>query len=308
MQKFALFTGSCQSMPAIQYLLQAGKLACVVLVEAQPNPDLAQLQYWLQQHRVNTLQYKKNNETELIAQLDKLEVNHGLVYMFRHKLRPHLVQYFANNLVNIHPSPLPNYRGPWPLYWQLRNGEETTCLTLHQVNDQIDAGDVAKGIEVNIAIHPFDTMSCLQQKIAQFLPLIIENYCQAIQMKSICWQKQDANCEKFAPLVGESLLIIDWQKQSSKQISDMARAGNVDTGCAIFSVGRERFQLLQASSVSFDIKGIRAGTVIELDRLRGLIIKTADGAVRLDVIGTQQGLFDGYRFAVLFGLEAGMSL
>ncbi|WP_462150711.1 hypothetical protein [Pseudoalteromonas xiamenensis] len=59
MQKFALFTGSCQSMPAIQYLLQTGKLACVVLIDAQPNPDLAQLQYWLQQNRISTLQYKK---------------------------------------------------------------------------------------------------------------------------------------------------------------------------------------------------------------------------------------------------------
>lgn len=308
MQKFALFTGSCQSLPAIQYLLQTGKLACVVLIDAQPNPDLAQLHYWLQQNRVNTLQYQKNNEFELIAQLDALEVNHGLLYMFRHKIKPSLIQYFAQKLVNIHPSPLPNYRGPWPLYWQLRNGEETTRLTLHKVNEQIDAGDVATGIAVVIAIHPFDTMSCLQQKVAQALPLLIDNYSQAIQQQSLRWQKQEAHCERYAPWVNDNQLIVDWHKQSSKQIADMARAGNVDTGCAIFAVGPDKFQLLQASAVEFGIKGIKPGTVVELDRQRGLIIKTTDGAVCFDVIGTQQGLFDGYRFAMLFGLEAGMCL
>ncbi|MBD1581575.1 methionyl-tRNA formyltransferase [Pseudoalteromonas sp. S16_S37] len=308
MQRFALFTGSCQSLPIVQYLLQTNKLACVVLIEAEPNPDLAQLQYWLQQNRIQTLQFSKSNDNELLAGLDKLGANRGLIYMFRHKIKATLIQYFSGYLINIHPSPLPDYRGPFPLYWQLRNAEETTHITLHQVSEDIDSGDIAAGMGVDIAIHPFETMSSLQQKVAQTIPHVIERFCQADEQQKLKWQPQSAVSEKLAPLLEHRQLIVNWRTQTAKQIMNMARAGNVDTGCAIFTVGKDMFQLLQASNVDCPIAGLLPGTVVEIDRNRGLIIKSKDGAVRFDVVSTQQGLFDGYRFAVLFGLEAGMTL
>ena len=64
MQKFALFTGSCQSITAIQYLYQHNMLACVVLVDAAPNPDLAQLQ-WLQQNNI-VIPYRKEDDAPLL--------------------------------------------------------------------------------------------------------------------------------------------------------------------------------------------------------------------------------------------------
>ena len=306
MQKFALFTGSCQSIPAIQYLYQHNMLACVVLVDAAPNPDLAQLQHWLQQNNIMAIPYCKEDDAPLIAKLDTLAVNRGLVYMFRHKIRARLIQYFNGHLMNIHPSPLPEYRGPFPLYWQLRNGEEISKVTLHQVCELMDCGDIVTQIE--IPIHPFDTINCLQQKVAQSLPQLVDTLCRLEQQQTLRFTKQAKVAEKTAPLVEQQQLIVNWHKQHAKHIVDMARAGNVDSGCAIFTVGQDMFQLLQASKVECQIAGIQPGTVLELDRSRGLIIKTTDGAVRLDVIGTQQGIFDGYRFAVLYGLEAGMAL
>lgn len=308
MQRFALFTGSCQSLPIVQYLFQTNKLACVVLIDAEPNPDLAQLQYWLQQNRIQTLQYTKSSDNELLASLDKLGVNRGLVYMFRHKIKAMLMQYFSGYLLNIHPSPLPDYRGPLPLYWQLRNAEETTHITLHQVNEEVDSGDIAVGMGLDIDIHPFETINSLQQKVAQVIPQVIERFCQADEQKKLKWQPQSGVSGKLAPLLEQSQVIVNWHTQTAKQIVDIARAGNVDTGCATFAVSNDMFQLLQASKVDCPIAGILPGTVVEIDRDRGLIIKSKDGAVRFDVIGTQQGLFDGYRFAVLFGLEAGMTL
>ncbi|OHU89223.1 MULTISPECIES: formyltransferase family protein [Pseudoalteromonas] len=306
MQRFALFTGSCQSIPAIQYLHHYSKLACVVLVDAEPTPDLAQLQYWLQQSGIPTISYNKRDDGALIAKLDELAVNRGLVYMFRHKFRSKLIQYFNGYLMNIHPSPLPEYRGPYPLYWQLRNGEEATKITLHQVSESIDCGDIAT--QIDVPIHPFDTMNCLQQKVSQALPQLVDTLCRLDEQQILNWRKQADQAEKTAPAVEPQQFIVNWYKQSAKQVVDMARAGNVDSGCAIFAVGQDQFQLLQASKVDCQLNGIQSGTVLELDRHRGLIIKTIDGAVRLDVIGTQQGLFDGYRFATLFGLEAGMTL
>ncbi len=44
--------------------------------------------------------------------------------------------------LNVHPSVLPSYRGPTPLFWQFREGEHETGTTLHIVEEDLDAGDI----------------------------------------------------------------------------------------------------------------------------------------------------------------------
>lgn len=44
--------------------------------------------------------------------------------------------------LNLHPSILPSYRGPTPLFWQFREGEHETGITLHIMETEIDAGPI----------------------------------------------------------------------------------------------------------------------------------------------------------------------
>lgn len=60
------------------------------------------------------------------------------------KLAPH-------GAFNLHPSRLPAYRGPSPLFWQFRNGEERTGITLHRAIAAVDAGPVLEIDEMPIA-------------------------------------------------------------------------------------------------------------------------------------------------------------
>lgn len=50
--------------------------------------------------------------------------------------------------LNIHPSLLPQYRGPAPLFWQLRDGMREIGVTLHHVTSQIDGGDIVTQTKV----------------------------------------------------------------------------------------------------------------------------------------------------------------
>ena len=43
---------------------------------------------------------------------------------------------------NIHPSLLPSYRGPVPVFWQLRAGETHTGVTVHRMDECFDTGPV----------------------------------------------------------------------------------------------------------------------------------------------------------------------
>ena len=52
---------------------------------------------------------------------------------------------------NLHPSLLPAYRGPSPLFWQFRNGERRMGMTLHRASAAVDAGPVVATAEVPVA-------------------------------------------------------------------------------------------------------------------------------------------------------------
>ncbi len=44
--------------------------------------------------------------------------------------------------LNLHPALLPRYRGPSPIFWQLRQGETHTGVTIHTMSEHLDAGDI----------------------------------------------------------------------------------------------------------------------------------------------------------------------
>ena len=52
---------------------------------------------------------------------------------------------------NLHPSLLPAYRGPSPLFWQFRNGEKRMGMTLHRASAKVDAGPVVSSADVPVA-------------------------------------------------------------------------------------------------------------------------------------------------------------
>ncbi len=44
--------------------------------------------------------------------------------------------------LNLHPALLPSYQGVSPVFWVLANGETSTGITIHEMTDTIDHGDV----------------------------------------------------------------------------------------------------------------------------------------------------------------------
>lgn len=55
--------------------------------------------------------------------------------------------------INIHPSLLPKYRGPAPIFWQLRHNEQATGVSLHCVSKHFDAGNIIAQQELTFPIN-----------------------------------------------------------------------------------------------------------------------------------------------------------
>lgn len=64
--------------------------------------------------------------------------------------------------INAHPSLLPKYRGPNPYYWTIRNGEQTSGVSFHLVDENFDTGAILA--QEDIKIYPSDTGKSLKER------------------------------------------------------------------------------------------------------------------------------------------------
>lgn len=74
----------------------------------------------------------------------------ALVACFSHRLEQEILKWPRHGCFNLHPSLLPRYRGPAPLFWQFRAGESGTGVSLHQVVEPMDAGPIVARSPVSL--------------------------------------------------------------------------------------------------------------------------------------------------------------
>ena len=86
------------------------------------------------------------------ALIDRMQPDLLVVAFFNQLLKPAVFQHLRHGAINVHPSLLPRYRGPAPLFWTYRDGCEATGLTVHRLSPGEDDGDVLLAEEVPLPL------------------------------------------------------------------------------------------------------------------------------------------------------------
>jgi methionyl-tRNA formyltransferase len=76
------------------------------------------------------------------AVLAELQPDLISVVCFPYVFPPALLELPRYGCINLHPSLLPAYRGPAPLFWIARQDERNTGVTLHFLDRGVDTGDI----------------------------------------------------------------------------------------------------------------------------------------------------------------------
>ncbi len=98
-----------------------------------------------------------------LSALDGAGIALGLVCAFGQFLRSELLDRFE--LLNVHPSLLPRWRGAAPIERAMMAGDERTGVAIIRVTEELDAGPVALCEEV--AIEPGDDYGTLAARLAE---------------------------------------------------------------------------------------------------------------------------------------------
>lgn len=115
------------------------------------------------------ISYYPSNKDEMITFISMLKswfvdtLNTGLCASFDHLLPANIIDLFAGNLYNLHPSLLPQYRNVSPVQYAIALGDEETGITLFRISSGIDNGQIIA--QVSESILSDDTTSTLTPRL-----------------------------------------------------------------------------------------------------------------------------------------------
>lgn len=101
-------------------------------------------------HGIARIQAPNPNHPDAIAALERIEPDILLLACLPHVVGRATRRTARLGALNLHPSALPRFRGPNPVFWQLRAGIARAGATVHVATDIVDAGPIVaqRSIEV----------------------------------------------------------------------------------------------------------------------------------------------------------------
>lgn len=123
---------------------------------------------------------KEAFETEILLELRGLEINLLVLAGYMRLIGPTLLAEFPEQIVNLHPSLLPEFKGKDAIGQAIRANVLETGVTAHFVDAGMDTGPIID--QVKVAIDKAETVDTLAKKIHQiehiFYPKVIRGLIQ----------------------------------------------------------------------------------------------------------------------------------
>jgi len=190
---------------------------------------------------------------------------------FSWKLPPELLAIPRLGCVNAHPSLLPRYRGPNPLYWHFINNETRGGLTIHRMDAEFDTGPILAQQAVEIA-QDDDIDTFFPKLVAAGAPMIPEML-QAVAA-GLPGTPQPMEGASYAPLCTEADRWLDWERPAAQLRNQVRGWGSQG---ALASLDGQTYLVSRARTVSIPATA-QPGAILERTD-NTFLIQTDDGAL-----------------------------
>lgn len=178
--------------------------------------------------------------------------------------------------INVHGSLLPKLRGGAPIHWAIINGEKETGITIMEMSETMDAGDIISQAKIEIKKDTildtlYEEMSCLGAKLLiDTLPQIIDGTAKRI--------KQDPSKVTFGYNITKNDEKIDFSK-NSEEIFNHIRGLN-STPAAYTYLNGKRIKIYEVEPIKKEINNPKYGEIIEVDK-NSFYVSCKDGCIKV---------------------------
>jgi methionyl-tRNA formyltransferase len=202
------------AVPPLDALARAGHELLAVV--AQPDRPAGRGQAlrepatksWARAHGVPVLQPAKVRDGTLAAALAALRPDVLAVAAYGRILGKDLLELAPHGAVNVHGSLLPKYRGAAPIQWAIAEGERETGVSIMQMDEGLDTGDVL--LQRAIPIAPGDAADTLAPRLAALGGEALVETLALLEQGSAIPVRQDGARATLAPILTKEHGRIAW--------------------------------------------------------------------------------------------------
>jgi methionyl-tRNA formyltransferase len=212
------------------------------------------------------------NDPESLAALERAGIELGLVCAFGQFLKPELLGRLE--LLNVHPSLLPRWRGAAPIERAIMAGDEQTGVAIIRVTEDLDAGPVALCEEE--PIRPDDDYGALSSRLADLGGDLAVRALDLRAKGSLEFAEQDHAAMTYAEKIDSAERLLH-PRRPAVELERIVRALNPHIGSYLELEGSERLGV--AGAVADPGAGVGAGALrAEPD---ALVLGCDPGALRI---------------------------
>jgi len=224
---------------------------------------------------IEVFQPAKIKEATAIEKLREFNADIFVVAAYGKILSKEILEMPKYGCVNVHASLLPKYRGAAPIQWSIIDGEKLTGVTIMQMDEGLDTGDMLFKTVVEIA--PEDTADTLYDKLSVCGASLITEALDCIEKGDIHPVKQDDSQATYARILDKSLGKLSFLKTSS-EIERLVRGLNSWPGTFTYINGKT-LKIWEVSLTDIPSKGT-PGSVYSANGGR-LLVNTGDKVIEL---------------------------
>ena len=214
------------SVPCLNSLIDAGHE--ILAVFTQPDKPRGRKQELTPpevkvcalQHGLTVYQPKTLRDGEAMKIIADLAPDCIVVVAYGKILPKEILDYPKYGCINIHASLLPKYRGSAPIQWSVINGEKETGVTIMQMDEGIDTGDMLYQKAIPIMID--DTAESMFEKLSALGGEMIVDALRKLEKDELKAIKQDDALSSHAPMLDKKISEIDWD-QPAEKVHDLVR-------------------------------------------------------------------------------------
>jgi methionyl-tRNA formyltransferase len=204
------------AVPPLDALARAGHE--ILAVVAQPDRPAGRGQSlrapatkaWALAHGIPVLQPEKVRDGRLAAELAALRPDLLAVAAYGRILGKDLLELAPYGAVNVHGSLLPRYRGAAPIQWAIAEGEAETGVSIMQMDEGLDTGDVL--LQRALPIGDEDSAESLAPQLAELGAAALVEALALLARGAIVPVRQDGTQATLARILEREDGRVDWTR------------------------------------------------------------------------------------------------
>lgn len=231
-------------------------------------------------HQIPVYQPKKVREAGFTETLGRLAPDVIVVAAFGQIITKEILGIPRFGCINVHASLLPAYRGAAPIQWAVINGEKESGVTIMQMDEGLDTGDMIDKVVVPLAED--ETGGSLFDKLSQAGARLCVKVLKDLEEGNAVREKQpEESTTPYASMISKKMGEIDWNR-SAKSIEQLIR-GLDPWPSAYTKLQGKTLKLWKAEAQKENVPEGVPGEVVKVER-DTFCIQTGDGILKIEEV------------------------